>query len=81
MSSREVETLATVPAGIEIEIVRDLLAGDSRRADARLRAGARWRCRRNGSVTVLLTSRSGQRLSVSQDEARFVQVRRTADSN
>jgi hypothetical protein len=72
-----IESLAGVPAGVEVEVVEARLPGGVTTAGEQvLRSGSRWRCRLNGSSFMLLHSRTGRLVGLRRDEARYVQVRR-----
>lgn len=68
------EGLAGIRAGDEVEIVRFGLSDPF--TAQRFAPGRRWRCRYAGNTIMLLSSQTGQTISVSLDTARFVEVRR-----
>jgi hypothetical protein len=74
--STAIVSLASILPGQEVEIVRVLLA-ETGRNDRHLSPGRRWRCRFNGSASMLLDNRTGSTISVPGDVARFIEVRRT----
>ena len=74
-----VVSLAMVVPGQDVEIVRVMLRnGTGGNAPYGLRPGRRLRCRHSGSVTMLLVSPAGEKLSVRRDVARYVQVNRVS---
>jgi hypothetical protein len=76
-----VESLAGVPAGVELEVVQTLFPGSPALAGERaLREGSRWRCRLNGQSVVLLHNRAGRLVSLRRDEARYIRVRRVSEA-
>ena len=74
-----IESLAGISQGEDFEIVKVLL-NDAIRSDPHqyLRPGRRWRCRYNGSATILLTDTGGATISINHDVARFIQIRRVS---
>lgn len=71
----DVASLATVLPGQDIEIVRVLLSDrGSHDPNHHLRLGRRWHCDYSGSASMLLTSPTGETISVSLDAARYIQV-------
>jgi hypothetical protein len=72
-----IESLAMVVPGQDVEIVRVMLRDRTgRNAPHGLRPGRRLSCRYSGTVTLLLVSPAGEKISVRRDVARYVQVSR-----